>query len=214
MSKPNITLLSNQVREFCERDATGHDWWHVHRVVQLSLYLAKVENADMCIVEPAALVHDVDDWKVSAIPNNYKNTRQMLEKSGYTKVQIEQIIAVVSEVSFKGAGVNTLPSSIEAMVVQDADRLDAIGAIGIARAFAFGGAKNRSIYNPDELPTLHKSFEDYKNGRSHTINHFYEKLLLLSERMNTPTAKILADERHRFMETFLEQFYKEWELRL
>ena len=124
---------------------------------------------------------------------------------------IESVVDIVSTISYKGAGVATPMKTLEGKIVQDADRLDAIGALGIARTFAYGGYKNRLIYHPDEKPVLHQSYADYKNNKGHTINHFYEKLLLLRERMNTKTGKQIADGRHQFMENFLEQFYKEWD---
>ena len=209
MNQVDITELYRLVREFCKHDTTGHDWWHVHRVTQLALYLARHEGADVRLVEPAALVHDTDDWKLKG-GEGYPNATLMLKTVGYKSKQIADIIGIVEQVSYKGAGVDTSPRSIEAMVVQDADRLDAIGAIGIARAFAFGGSKHRPLYLPNVKPQLHSTFEEYKTAKGHTINHFYEKLLLLKDRMNTATAKALAEERHRFMESFLEQFYREW----
>ena len=124
---------------------------------------------------------------------------------------IESVVDIVSTISYKGAGVATPMKTLEGKIVQDADRLDAIGALGIARTFAYGGYKNRLIYHPDEKPVLHQSYIDYKKNEGHTINHFYEKLLLLRERMNTKTGKQIADGRHQFMENFLEQFYKEWD---
>lgn len=212
MNQVDITELYRLVREFCKHDTTGHDWWHVHRVTQLALYLARHEGADVRLVEPAALVHDTDDWKLKG-GEGYPNATLMLKTVGYNSKQIADIIGIVEQVSYKGAGVDTTPRSIEAMVVQDADRLDAIGAIGIARAFAYGGSKHRPLYLPHLEPQLHETFEEYKTAQGHTINHFYEKLLLLKDRMNTASAKALAEERHRFMEIFLEQFYREWNFR-
>jgi len=212
MNQVDITELYRLVREFCKHDTTGHDWWHVHRVTQLALYLARHEGADVRLVEPAALVHDTDDWKLKG-GEGYPNATLMLKTVGYKSKQIADIIGIVEQVSYKGAGVDTSPRSIEAMVVQDADRLDAIGAIGIARAFAYGCSKHRPLYLPHLEPQLQETFEEYKTAQGHTINHFYEKLLLLKDRMNTASAKALAEERHRFMEIFLEQFYREWNFR-
>lgn len=210
MEEPDVILLRKLVQEFFQHDTTGHDWWHVNRVTNLAMFIGKHENADLRLVEPAALVHDVDDWKLKHSSTDFANARHMLALAGYSSHTAETIIGIVSQVSFKGAGVDTRPTSIEAMVVQDADRLDAIGAIGVARAFAYGGSKNRPMYTPGQAPVAHKSFEEYKASNGHTVNHFYEKLLLLKDRMNTPTAKKLAEERHRFMEQFLHQFYSEW----
>ncbi len=209
MNRVDIAELYRQVKKFCEHDTTGHDWWHVQRVTQLALHIANAEGANLAWVEPAALVHDTDDWKLSGA-NGYPNATRMLLAVGYNNHQVDRILEIVEQVSYKGAGVDTAPGSLEAMVVQDADRLDAIGAIGIARAFAFGGSKQRPLYLPNVEPQFHSTFEEYKTAKGHTINHFYEKLLLLKDRMNTATAKALAEERHRFMETFLEQFYREW----
>lgn len=209
MEQINIAELYRQVKVFFEHDTTGHDWWHVQRVTRLALHIAKEEGANVALVEPAALVHDTDDWKLSGA-NGYPNAIRMLLAVGYKEHQIDQILEIVEQVSYKGAGVDTVPRNLEAMVVQDADRLDAIGAIGIARAFAFGGSKNRPLYLPNVGPQFHSTFEEYKAAKGHTINHFYEKLLLLKDRMNTATAKALAEERHRFMEIFLEQFNREW----
>ena len=212
MNQVNIAELYRRVKEFCEHDTTGHDWWHVQRVTQLALHLAKYEGANLQLVEPAALVHDTDDWKLKG-EEGYPNATKMLAAVGYSSKQIDLILEIVEQVSYRGAGVDTTPRSIEAMVVQDADRLDAIGAIGIARAFAYGGSKHRPMFLPHLKPQLHETFEEYKAAQGHTIKHFYEKLLLLKNRMNTVTAKILAEERHRFMEVFLEHFFKEWNFR-
>lgn len=206
-----INQIAQSVEELCKNDSSGHDWWHIHRVVNLAKLIGENENADLHLVEIAALLHDLDDWKLN--DNNLEslpNARKLLAQNGATNDFIEKAITIINEVSFKGAGVETKPSSIEAMVVQDADRLDAIGAIGIARTFAYGGYKKQPLHDPSLKPKLHDSYEDYKNTRTSTINHFYEKLLLLKDRLNTKTAMELAVQRHQFMEDFLEQFYAEW----
>ncbi len=213
----NTSIMTNQiaksVKELCRNDSSGHDWWHVHRVVNLAKLIGGKEGADLLLVETAALLHDLDDWKLgNSNQENLPIARKLLLENGASKEFIEKVIAIINEVSFKGAGIETKPSSIESMVVQDADRLDAIGAIGIARTFAYGGYKNQPLHNPDLKPNLHKDFEAYKKTRTSTINHFYEKLLLLKDRLNTKTAKELAIQRHRFMEQFLEQFYAEWNI--
>ncbi len=189
-------------------EGSGHDWWHIYRVEKMALAIASEEKADIFIVRLAALLHDMDDWKFNQ--EGSKNAESLLIKSGLDKKSIEMILHIIQQVSYTGAGENPLPDSLEACVVQDADRLDAIGAIGIARAFAYGGSKNREMYNPEIKPVMHESFQEYKNSQSHTINHFYEKLLLLKDRLHTPAAKQLAIKRHHFMEMFLEEFFEEW----
>lgn len=198
------------VRLQFEQDASGHDWWHINRVWQLAITIAKHERANLFLVEMAALLHDLDDWKLKS--DSGERSRQWMEKLGIAPDEIEQIEQIITEVSFKGAGVDTTPTSLEAQVVQDADRLDAMGAIGIARTFAYGGNKNRKIYDPDVKPEFHLDFESYKKTSAPTINHFYEKLLLLKDRMNTAYGKKLAEERHKFMKLYLDQFFKEWNL--
>ena len=197
--------------EFCS-EGSGHDWYHIDRVRKMSLTIGEKETCNLFVVEMAALLHDLDDWKLtdSASPALSKTEKWLAE------VEIEadlkaKIIGIIDEVSFKGAGVDTPVSSVEAAVVQDADRLDAIGAIGIARTFAYGGHKNRLIYDPEIPPEFHGDFQVYKNNKAPTINHFYEKLLLLKDRMNTETARQLAVGRHEFMKNYLNQFFKEWE---
>jgi len=192
-----------------QSDSSGHDWWHIYRVRNLALHLADTEGGDRFVIEMAALLHDLDDWKINA-ENTEPRTKAWLEKQSISTGIARKIIQIIDEVSFKGAGVETPVSTLEAMVVQDADRLDAIGAIGIARTFAYGGNKGRLLYDPDVSPELHNSFDSYKKTSAPTINHFYEKLLLLKDRLNTETAKKMAAGRHRFMETFLERFFNEW----
>lgn len=208
-----INKIAKSVEEHCQHDSSGHDWWHIHRVVNLAKLIGEKEGADLNIVEHAALLHDLDDWKLTT--NNQEslpNARKLLAEIGASTDFTEKVLTIINEVSFKGAGVDTKPSTIEAMVVQDADRLDAIGAIGIARTFAYGGYKNQPMHDPNLKPNIHKDFDEYKKTRTSTINHFYEKLLLLKDRLNTNTAKDLAVQRHQFMEQFLEQFYAEWNL--
>jgi uncharacterized protein len=212
--KDKEEIIANTV-EFVKKrmkdDATGHDWWHVHRVWKMAIYLAEKENANMFEVQLAALLHDIEDWKLiekenknGSVVNEWLISQQLSEK------EISNITEIIENVSFKGAGVSSHTNTIEGQVVQDADRLDAIGAIGIARAFTYAGSKNREMHNPDILPVMHQSFDDYKRNQSTTINHFYEKLLLLKDRMNTETAKEIAKERHHFLEGFLKQFIDEW----
>jgi len=208
--KKVLADTENFIRVRFEEDGSGHDWWHIHRVRNLAIHLANLEGGDLFIVELAALLHDLDDWKLSG-DEKMEQTKAWLIQTGLLSEQSEKILSIIAEVSFKGAGVETPTTSLEAAVVQDADRLDAIGAVGIARTFAYGGNKGRLLYHPDENPEMHDSFEAYQKTTAPTINHFYEKLLLLKDRMNTSSAKKMAEGRHQFMEKYLEQFFAEWE---
>ena len=200
------------VKKTLQGDSSGHDWWHIERVRTMAVRLAEAEGANRFVVELGALLHDIADWKFHDGDPTIGGTRarQWLTKQGLDDAVCNDIGAIVSSVSFKGAGVKSELISLEGKVVQDADRLDAIGAIGIARTFAYGGHFNRSMYDPDVAPEQHNTFEQYKNNNGTTINHFYEKLLLLKGRLNTPAARSIAHERHRFMEEFLERFFDEW----
>lgn len=195
-------------------EATGHDWWHVYRVWQSAKHISCQEpDADSLVVELGALLHDIADWKFSDgdLEAGPKAARQWLAEQEVSEAVIGHIENIIRDTSFKGAKVPLTLKTLEAKIIFDADKLDAIGAIGIARAFAYGGAKGRSLYEPDEKPVMHESFEDYKNkGETHTINHFYEKLLLLKDLMQTETGKKMAQQRHLYMQSYLEQFYKEW----
>lgn len=195
------------VRSEMGADVTGHDWWHVDRVRKSALSIARAEGADLFIVELAALMHDIKDEKFSGSAEaGPAAVRGWLETAGVDQVTTGKVIDVVRAVSFKGAGVPDVEVSLEGACVRDADRLDALGAIGIARTFAFGGAFGRPIYDPEVEPVFHASAQEYRSGASPTINHFYEKLLLLSDRMVTPTGRLLARERHEFMLEFLARF--------
>ncbi len=208
--------LIGRTRAHVERalsgDGSGHDWWHVHRVWSLAKTLADAEGAGRTVVELAALLHDIGDWKFHGGDETVGPARaaEWLTGAGADPQTVSDVVEIVSGISFKGAGVPTPMRTLEGQVVQDADRLDAIGAMGIARAFAYGGHANRLIYDPGQPPVMHQSFEQYKKSGGHTINHFYEKLLLLKDRMNTAAGKKIAGERHRFMEIYLERFFKEW----
>ena len=203
------TFIKKQLRG----ESSGHDWWHVYRVWKSAVSIGKQEQADLFVVELAALLHDIADWKFHDGNDEVGPQRaaEWLQTLYVDDATIAHVCDIIRNISFKGAGVTTAMQTIEGKVVQDADRLDAIGAIGIARTFAYGGSKGREMYNPDVSPLLHDSFEAYKQNQSHTINHFYEKLLLLKERMNTATARQLAEQRHRVMEDYLDQFYREWD---
>lgn len=213
MKKQDIVAKTEQyVMTKMLADSTGHDWQHVQRVRNLAIMLGEIENADLFIVEMAALLHDLDDYKIT----NNLSGQLTLATYWLNEVQIDistskQITNIISQMSYKGAEVDTKMDSLEGCVVQDADRLDAIGAIGIARTFMYGGAKGRQLYNAQDKPLLHKTFQQYQTNTSSTINHFYEKLLLLKDRMNTKAAKQIAEKRHRFMIEFLTQFHNEWE---
>lgn len=205
-----------KARRFAEshfaEDGSGHDWWHVHRVWRMAQYLAQAEGADATIVQIAALLHDVADWKLAEAGEaaGMRQIRELLADE-VSAADLDHICEIVRGISYKGAGVDTPMRTLEGRVVQDADRLDALGAVGIARAFAYGGSRGRLIHHPGQKPVLHGSFQEYKNNRGPSINHFYEKLLLLKERMQTDSGRRLAQARHRFMENYLEQFFKEWD---
>ena len=190
----------------------GHDWFHIERVWKNAETIAKGEQCDQEIVALAALLHDIADSKFHSGDETIgpRVARNWLVSIGYPEEKLKHIIAIIENVSFKGGLNERNHSSIELDIVQDADRLDAIGAIGIARTFNYGGFKNRTIYDPDIAPNLNMTKEEYKKSIAPTINHFHEKLLLLKDGMNTQTGKEMAAERHRFMELYLDQFYAEW----
>ncbi|PKV49106.1 uncharacterized protein ATE84_1123 [Aquimarina sp. MAR_2010_214] len=191
----------------------GHDWFHIERVLKNAQSISKEEEVDFFIVSLGALLHDIADSKFYDGDETIgpKMAADFLRNLQVEQAVIDHVIKIIKNISFKGGNVDQKFRSPELDVIQDADRLDAIGAIGIARCFNYGGFKNRTLYDPEIIPNLKMSKEEYKSSTSPTINHFYEKLLLLKDRMNTKTGRKLAAERHQFMEQFLEQFYKEWE---
>ena len=192
-------------------DGSGHDWFNVDRVRKMALKIGISEGCDLFVAEMAALLHDLDDWKLTDSNSSiHSKSKDWLNELSVDPDVSAQILRIIDEVSYQGAAIETPVSSVEAAVVQDADRLDAMGAIGIARTFAYGGQKNRMIYNPSISPVMHLDFQEYKKSTSPTINHFYEKLLLLKDRMNTETAITIAEGRHQIMENYLSQFYEEW----
>ncbi|WP_242928893.1 HD domain-containing protein [Pontibacter vulgaris] len=211
-----INLTAEYVKNLLSGEGSGHDWWHIQRVWNNAKSIAAHEQADIFIVELAALLHDIGDHKFHNGDETVgpRMAREWLEKHEVKNETIDLVCAIISELSFKGAGTTSAMSSLEGCIVQDADRLDAIGAIGIARTFAYGGHKGREMYNPNIPPVLHDSFEAYKNSAGPTLNHFYEKLLLLQDRMHTTTAKRIAAERHQYMEEFVNRFLAEWDGRL
>ena len=208
-----IKRTADYIKSKLDGESSGHDWWHTYRVWKTAVNIGKKEDADLFVVQLAALLHDIADWKFHSGDDSIgpKLAREWLEKLDVDENIISHVCEIIKGVSFKGAGVKSKIKTKEGMVVQDADRLDALGSIGIARAFAYGGHKGREIYNPNIKPEKHESFEQYKNNKGTTINHFYEKLLLLKDLMNTPSARKIAEERHRFMEEYLDKFFKEWE---
>lgn len=209
-----IARTADFVREKFLHEGSGHDWEHIRRVWQVASVLAQdTPEADSLTTELGALLHDVADWKFhdgdeEAGP---RAARAWLESQQTQESVIQAVETIIREVSFKGVGVPTPMSTVEGQLVQDADRLDAIGAIGVARAFAYGGHKGRPLHDPAIAPVEHATFASYKQNVAPTINHFYEKLLHLRERLHTPAARRVAEQRHAFMETFLAQFLREWE---
>jgi uncharacterized protein len=212
MSAEIINETKTFVKQKLDGESSGHDWWHIYRVWNMSKKLYETEGGNLFVIEMAALLHDIADWKF----NSNEEDGVMLIQKWLNQVNVDQnsaqrIIEIIKNISFKGAGVKDQMNSIEGKIVQDADRLDAIGAIGIARTFAFGGKFGNPMHKPESKAEMHASFEEYKKSNGTTINHFYEKLLLLKDRMNTQTAKKIALERHQYMENFLKQFYNECE---
>jgi uncharacterized protein len=214
MNKENtIKETIDFVKEKLKDAEGGHDWWHIHRVWKTAKQMAKTEKVDSFIVELGALLHDIADSKFNNGDETVgpKVAKEFLKSQNVNAVTIEHVDAIIKNISFKGGKEVQRFNSPELDVIQDADRLDAIGAIGIARTFNYGGFKNREIYNPEIPPNLNMTKEEYKNSTAPTIHLFYEKLLLLKDRMNTETGKEMATERHKIMEDYLKQFYKEWE---
>jgi uncharacterized protein len=202
-----------------EAEGSGHDWWHIYRVWQLAKHIAsKEKGSNMLMVELAALLHDIADWKFTGgdLEAGPRAAKELLESYGADKKTIDMVVNIVRNISFKGGTNKYSMKTIEGKIVQDADRLDAIGAIGVARVFAFGGHLSRPIHDPAQNPKNYADFEEFKKNltKGSSINHFYEKLLLLKDRMNTKTGKQLAKHRHEFMEQYLEEFYAEWKGKL
>ncbi|WP_397301540.1 HD domain-containing protein [Nonlabens ulvanivorans] len=214
MNKQHIILSTiNFVKEQLSNAEGGHDWFHIERVWKnAKLIAASEENADLFIIELGALLHDIADSKFHDGDDTIgpQVARKFLEEQNLSEDIILHVENIIKYISFKGGHQEQKFKSKELDIIQDADRLDALGAIGIARTFNYGGFKNRTIYNPDIKPDLNMTVEQYKKSTAPTLNHFYEKLLLLKDRMNTSTGKQLAQERHDYMEGFLNQFYAEW----
>lgn len=211
--KKIVSKAMADLRHKFVKESSGHDWWHIERVFNNAIAIAKKERgADLFIVQLGALFHDVADYKFHSGDDKVggKVAAQWLTRAGVDAETIKNIVHIVDNVSFKGIGVKPSMRSIEGKIVQDADRLDAIGALGIARAFAYGGNKKRPLYNPEGKARTHKNFDSYKKGSDSTIHHFYEKLLHLKNLMNTKTGKKMAAQRHKFIENYLKEFYAEW----
>lgn len=211
-----MSLIDNTivfVKEKLQNAEAGHDWFHIERVYKNALLIASDEGCDLTIVKLGALLHDIADSKFNDGDETVgpRVARAFLESQNASEEIIVHVINIIENISFKGGNFEKKFTSKELEIVQDADRLDALGAIGIARTFNYGGYKNHQLYNPAIPPKLNMNKEEYKNSESPTLNHFYEKLLLLKDKMNTPTGKKLAEQRHHFMEHFLAQFYAEWD---
>ena len=216
MSKKEIIIEATMVfvKETLKDAEAGHDWFHTLRVYNNARLIAKSESVDLYIVALGALLHDIADSKFHNGDDTVgpRVARKFLLQHNIDSFVIDSVIDIINNISFnKSLETNNKPNSIELDVVQDADRLDAIGAIGIARCFNYGGFKNRKLFDPSIKPNLKMSKKEYKNSKAPTINHFYEKLLLLSDKMNTKTGKKIAKERHQFMTEYLDQFHAEWE---
>jgi uncharacterized protein len=197
------------IKEIFREDCSGHDYFHSIRVYNNALNIAKKEGGNIFLIKLGALLHDVDDRKLFDSNNKLQNARKFLKDNNANESTVDEICKIIKAVSFKGTG-SVIPDSIEGKIVQDADRLDALGAIGIARTFAYGGHKGRPIYDPYEKPIEDMTTEEYENHISTSINHFYEKLLKLKYLMNTDTAKSIAENRHKYLEEFLGEFINEW----
>ena len=211
-----MKLLDNTilfVKQKLENAEAGHDWFHIERVYKNALLIAQDEVCDIQIVKLGALLHDIADSKFNNGDETVgpKVAREFLESQNASDETITHVVNIIENISFKGGNFEKKFNSKELEIVQDADRLDALGAIGIARTFNYGGFKNRQLYNPNIAPKINMSKEEYKDSTAPTLNHFYEKLLLLKDKMNTQAGKRIAQERHKFMENFLSQFYAEWE---
>lgn len=207
-----INAVAAIVRRKLWADTSGHDWWHVWRVWQTAKRIVRAEDGDTFVVELAALLHDIADWKFHDGDESVgpREAAKILRRFNVPKGTITQVTNIIGTMSFKGAHVPVPMNTREGKIVQDADRLDAIGGIGIARVFAYGGHNGRPIYIPGEHPTLHRSRRAYFRNHSSSVNHFSEKLLLLKDRMNTKAARSIAIKRHRYLQSFLDEFQAEW----
>jgi len=211
MNEDLLEKTLSYIKDRFQNDYSGHDYYHSLRVYNLATSICKEENSDLEIIQLASLLHDVDDYKLfGSNVSTYSNAETFLKNNKISDAKIELICNIIESMSFKGTD-SKIPESLEGKIVQDADRLDAIGAIGIARTFAYGGNKNRAMHIPNEKPRNNMNFEEYSTLNGTTINHFYEKLLNLKDLMNTETAKKIANSRHKYMENFLSEFFNEWD---
>ena len=213
IKEQQINQTISFVKEQLANAEGGHDWFHIQRVLNNALLISKNEDVDVFIVQLGALLHDIADSKFHNGDESVgpKLAREFLLRINVDSKVIEHVIHIIENISFSGGNNPQKFKSLELEVIQDADRLDAIGAIGIARAFNYGGFKNRGMFDPSLKPNLEMTKEEYKASSAPTINHFYEKLLLLKDKMNTKTGQLIAINRHQFMEQFLDQFYEEWD---
>ena len=207
-----VSKVLNEVKAHFKDQEGSHDWFHIERVWKMSILLHQKEGGDKEVIELCALLHDISDHKYNGgdFEKGGQVAKEWILKCGGTSRIANRVAALIPGISYKGAEVTEDALPIEGLIVRDADRLDAIGAMGIARAFAYGGSRKRPLYNPSIKPVMHTSKEQYLNSKTHTVNHFYEKLLLLKELLQTEAAKDIAKERHEFMKLLLDQFYKEW----
>jgi uncharacterized protein len=208
-----ISKTKEFVRNKLERDSSGHDWWHINRVWKNSITIGEQEEANMFVIQLAALLHDIADFKFhdGDFSIGPKVARDFLEDLKVEKEVISHVCSIIEDISFKGSGEEKPMKTNEGRIVRDSDRLDAIGAIGIARCFAYGGHKGIPLHNPEIKPQIHQTKEEYIKRQTSQINHFHEKLLLLKDLMLTNTGRKIAEERHRFMESYLDQFHSEWD---
>ncbi len=207
-----VARVAEHIKARFTGESSGHDWHHIHRVWKVAHQIALQEGANQEVAELGALVHDIADWKFHGGDESVgpREAERLLIHEGAPRSVIVEVVDIVATISFKGAGVSTGMKTLEGKCVQDADRLDAIGAIGIARCFAYGGHAGRLMYDPEVPPIMHATAEAYKRATGTSLNHFYEKLFLLKDRMNTPSGRAIAETRHRFMEEFVNQFLAEW----
>lgn len=200
-----------------QQQSGGHDWWHVYRVWQVAKFLGKMEGADLVVVQLAALLHDLADWKFHGATAQVKEADAVLKKFRIDEGTRRCVVDIVSKISFKGANSKNKMSSLEGYVVQDADRLDALGALGIARVFEYGGRKGRVMHNPTKKIKKFLSEKEYvkttASSSATTLEHFYQKILLLKDRMNTKTGRRIAENRHKFLKLYLNEFHKEWKMK-
>ncbi|MGD9128939.1 MAG: HD domain-containing protein [Candidatus Woesebacteria bacterium] len=212
--KKILLKLKKIIKKRFINEATGHDWFHMERVLQMAVKISEEEKpSDIFVLEAASLLHDIADYKFSDGDEKIGllEARRILQNLGVDEKKIKHVCQIIDSVSFKGLKVKTRVETLEGKIVHDADRLDSIGALGIARTFAYGGRMARILHDPRIKPVKHSSFEDYKKKQSTTINHFYEKLLYIKNTLYTDLAKNIAQSRHDFMLQFLEKFYKEWD---